>query len=215
MHVPLVVAAFANGDEFLAAYDVNRGDLVVRTRAELGKNAPVVAEIGWPQLASRVPVRAHARRRWFRHDLALRVIDEDRPKVEFLERVALGYIPVPASRRHLRYCVRLPIKWRRFGGSELCDGFAEDLSAGGVLLVTRVSDVTAGDCVAIRLWPEPHATDLVVTGEVRRMERRNDGRLVLGVAFDYRESAEHRSLRGLLRSYSAHGTSPASFSEPE
>jgi hypothetical protein len=153
-------------------------------------------------------VRARAKRRWFGGPLTLRVVDEDRAKLEYLDRLARGFVPASASRKHLRFCVRFPVKWRRFGGMDLAEGFAEDVSVGGMLVVTRATDVAVGDCVAVRLWPEPQATDLVVTGEVRRVERRNDGRLVLGVAFDYRESQDQRSLRGLLRGFAARGVTP-------
>lgn len=204
--VPILVAAFADGATFLRAYSDRgpAGQISVRTRALPGEDTPIIVEVTWSGLPNRVFLRAHAHRRMFGR-LLLRFDADETHKRDFLLRMARGAAPQSiAVRKHRRFCVRLPLEWRRFGGRDLLAGVAEDLSAGGVLITSTWQTIAVGDRVAVRLRTQKEQ-DLVVTGRVRHVATRDAGERSFGVQFEYRSSGEQRALRSLLRVFAARG----------
>ncbi len=204
--VPILVAAFADGAEFLRAYSDRgpAGELGVRTRAAPAGDTAIIVEVTWEGLPNRVFIRARARRRLFGR-LQLRFDEDEAPKRDFLLRMARGAAPSTiAVRKHRRFCVRLPLEWRRFGGRDLLAGVAEDLSSGGVLITSTWQAIGVGDRVAVRLRTQ-REQDLVLTGRVRHVATRDAGERAFGVQFEYRSSGEQRALRSLLRVFAAKG----------
>jgi hypothetical protein len=204
--VPILVAAFDDGAAFLRAYTDRgaAGELSVRTRAAPAADTPIIVEVCWATLPNRVFVRAHAKRRLFGR-LHLRFDEDEAPKRDFLLRMARGAAPSTiAVRKHRRFCVRLPLEWRRFGGRDLLSGVAEDLSSGGVLIISRGQAISVGDRVAVRLRTQ-REHDLVLTGRVRHATTRGPSERAFGVQFEYRSSGEARALRSLLRVFAAKG----------
>jgi hypothetical protein len=199
---PIVVASFSSGAEFLAHYsdDGPAGELALVTRARPRTRAELVIEVTWPGLPNPVFVRARVSRR--RLGVVARLHEDETAARDFLVHLARGDALAYHLRRHRRYCVRLPLSWRPFGGALMIEGLAADLSAGGVLITTRASAPPLGEPVAIRLRTPQQ--DLVVTGEVRhRRARKHDS--AFGVQFRYRSTGEQRRLRGLLRAFAARG----------
>jgi hypothetical protein len=106
---------------------------------------------------------------------------------------------------HRRFYVRLPVSWRSFGDTHLREGVAEDLSSGGLMIVSHGAAPIAGERVAVRLRAEAAFQELVLTGEVRHARIRRDGRCSFGVSLKYRSSSQQRTLRSLLRVFAARG----------
>jgi len=200
---PILVAAFDSGDAFLHAYGHGgpAGEIAVVTRCSPPNGAEMVLEVTWPELPNRVFVRARVLRRSL--GLIARLHADEQHSRDFLLRMAAGYAVDYHARRHKRYCVRLPLSWRRFGETEMHDGLAEDVSVGGMMIVTSEPMPASGEHVAIRL-PAPAGQDLIITGEVRHARPRADDQ-AFGIQFDHRESAEQRRLRQLLRGFAARG----------
>jgi hypothetical protein len=206
--MPILVAAFTDGREFLDAFAARNGpagELAVRTRASPPPGTPIVLEIAWQGLPNRVFARAVVQRRWFGGNLILRLEADELAKRDFLLRMAAQPSCDVAARLHRRFCVRLPLQWRRFGDTTLAAGVAEDLSAGGVLIHTEIAAPTEGEHVAVRLHAEGAAQDLVLTGIVMHVHPRAGGGSAFGVKFEYRSSGEQRTLRSLLRAFAANG----------
>jgi PilZ domain len=205
--VPIIVAAFANGDAFLAAMSSRgpAGELVVRTRYAPAAGTPVVLEVTWSGLPNRVLVRATAVRRWFAGSLILQFGPEEASKRDYLMAMARGTPSGDHRRRHRRFCVRLPLTWRRFGDAAQMSGVAIDVSAGGMLVAAGDCIVAPNDRVAVRLRAEDGFLDLVLTGAVLHVRRGAIGEVAFGVRFEYRSSAEQRGLRAVLRAMSSQG----------
>lgn len=206
--VPILVAAFESGEEFLEAFAAARGpagELAVRTRATPPPGTPIVIEIAWHGLPNRVFARARATRRWFGGNLILRLEPDEAPKRDFLLRIASGTPGRVYIRKHRRFCVRLQLAWRRFGDTRLCDGVAEDLSAGGLLIVSPAHAPEVGEQVAVRLRADAACQDLVLTGNVAHRHVRASGEAAFGVKLKYRSSGEQRTLRALLRAFAGKG----------
>ena len=201
---PIVVASFSSGAEFLEHYsdDGPAGELALVTRARPRTRADLVIEVSWPGLPNPVFVRARVSRR--RLGVIARLHADETAARDFLVRMARGAGEGPHVhlRRQRRYCVRLPLSWRVFGGLHMIDGVAADVSTGGLLVTTRAEAPPVGERVAIRLRTPQQ--DLVVTGEVRhRRARVSDS--AFGVQFLYPSTGEQRRLRGLLRAFAGRG----------
>ena len=201
---PILTCAFPDGASFLDAFDAERGagELAVVTRAQLPSRAAVVLEILWPALPNRIYVRALVSRR--RLGLIARFDPDEARARDFLLRAASGLAAEFHKRAHRRYCVRMPVFWRRFGETQRWAGTAEDVSAGGVLIATPNPPPARGERVGIRLMAPAASQDLVLTGRVMHSRPRAEG-CAFGVQFEYRESGEQRSLRRLLRVFAARG----------
>jgi hypothetical protein len=205
---PILIAAFGSAAEFLEAFAPRRGpagELAVRTRAAPKAGTSVVLEITWPGIPNRVFARAHAQRRWLGGHLILAFADDEAPKRDYLLRVAAGDLVGVHRRLHRRFLVRLPLTWRSFGEMASNDGVAEDLSSGGLLVITAPPPPEPGTRVALRVRAEVAYQELVLTGEVRHAHVRSDGRGVFGVGLVYRSSAQQRTLRALLRTFAGRG----------
>jgi hypothetical protein len=200
---PILLAAFDNGETFLHAYSHKgpAGEIAVVTRAAPKNGTEVVLEVTWPELPNRVFIRAEVHRRPL--GLIARFHHDEEHVRDFLLRMAAGYSVDYHPRKHKRYCVRLPLGWRCFGEAELHEGVAEDLSAGGMLVVTGGLLPPSGEHVAVRL-PAPAGQDLIITGTVCHARRRYQDS-AFGMKFDHRESAEQRRLRQLLRGFASRG----------
>jgi len=204
--VPILELAFADGMSFIDALAEGRGpagELVVETRATPRRGTAAVAEIRWPGLPNRVYVRVWARDRLPDGRLVLRIAADELLKRDFLVGVACGTLERAHARKHHRYCVRLPMEWRRFGTRAMQPGIAEDLSAGGMLVSTADADVMRGDSIVMRMRGQ---FDLVVTGTVRHMHHQPAlGELVMGIKFEQCDGGQVRTLRRLLRTCSGRG----------
>ena len=201
---PIVLAAFPDGLSFLDAYDDGgpAGELAVVTRGAPRSGTHVVLEVLWPALPNRVYLRARVYRR--RLGLIARLHPDSLAARDFLLQMARGERPRYYKRRQRRYCVRVPILWRRFGGDLPAEGIAEDLSTGGMLISTRVAAPALGEKIALRVKAGGAGQDLVLTGVVRHVDARcKDG--AFGVQFEYRSSGEQQRLRRLLRVFAAKG----------
>lgn len=208
---PLLVAPFRSGDEFMQALSIDANmelRVVLPTRAELHPGEDVVLEIMWVGLPNRVYVRAMTLGRTQDDNLVLRVYPHEHPKLSFLSKVATdeNAIAHAAIRKHPRYCVRLPLEWRAFGGSrEMLEGTAEDISAGGVHLVSAVRPVNVDTSVVLRLYADSAGQDLVLTGAVRHVHVRGRSEMAIGVEFETASTGELKELRRLLRAFAANG----------
>ena len=202
---PILPAVFPDGRAFLEAFHPARGpagEIALDTRVPVPAGKKVVLEIVWPALPNRIYVRAKVARR--RGGLTARLYPDDTAVRDFLERIA-NVLPADFHKRaHRRYCVRLLVRWRKFGDVRLCEARAEDLSAGGVLLATWDPMPAVGERVSVRVFAPSAAQDLVLIGTVRHVRPRGEAG-VFGVEFVHRSSAEHRSLRRLLRVFAARG----------
>ncbi len=203
--VPILPLVYATGMQFVDSYVEGRGEageLLVATRADPPPGTELVAEVRWQGLPNRVYLRAYANGR--RGDaLVLRLHPDEATKRDFLINVACGTARRPSTRRHRRYCVRIPLEWRRFGTRVMANGLAEDLSAGGMMMITADTSVVVGDTLVVRIRGK---ADLVLTGTVQHLTRRaTAGEVALGVQFDNRGSDQQRTLRRILRTYSARG----------
>jgi hypothetical protein len=207
--VPIIVAAFSDAGSFLAALTASAGpagELAVETRYSPHTGTLAVLEVTWHGLPNRVLMRAFSWRRTAQ-GLLFRLHPQEVEKREYLRRVAAGTMHAVHRRKHRRFCVRLPLQWRRFGEPSLCPGVAVDLSSGGVLVAATTTKIEVGERVAVRLRAETAESmmlDLVVTGIVQHV-RQLDGEVAFGVKFEYRSSGEQRNLRALLRVFAAKG----------
>jgi hypothetical protein len=201
---PIVIAAFESGAQFLEAYgDAGAaGELAVVTRAAPPSGSEVVLEIHWADLPNPVFVRASVLRR--RLGLLARLHADAAQTRDFLLRMAWGVPSSVPRRRQKRYCVRLPVTWRRFGDYRQWPGTAEDLSAGGVLVSTTMPAPPIGERVAVRMVADSQGQDIIVTGMVRHTRERS-GDSAFGLQFECRSSGEQRRLRHLLRAFAARG----------
>ena len=206
--VPIIVAAFETGAYFLDAFAESRGpagELAVRTRASPPPGTPMVLEITWHGLPNRVFARAIALRRWLGGHLVLQLDPDEHEKRDYLLAVARGEKRDVCLRAHRRFVVRLPLHWRRFGDTELHDGIAEDLSAGGLLVCAHGGAPKMTERVAVRIKAEAAYQELVLTGEVRHARPRANDKCAFGVELKYRSSAQQRTLRSLLRAFAGRG----------
>ena len=206
--VPIIVAAFETGGAFLDAFAQSRGpagELAVRTRASPPPGTPMVLEITWHGLPNRVFARAIALRRWLGGHLVLQLDPDEREKRDYLLAVARGDKLDTCTRAHRRFVVRLPLLWRRFGDTQLYEGTAEDLSAGGLLVCAPGLAPSPNDRVAVRIRAEAAYQELVLTGEIRHTRPRANDRCAFGVELKYRSSAQQRTLRSLLRAFAGRG----------
>jgi hypothetical protein len=205
---PILVAAFADGAAFLDAFAARRGpagELAVQTRAAPEPGTRVVIEIAWHGLPNRVFARASALRRWLGGNLILRLDADEAPKRDYLMRVAQGDARGIFQRNHRRFVVRLPLAWRPFGELRMRDGVVEDLSSGGLMIVSHEAPPPSGDRVALRMRADAAYQELVLTGEVRHAQQREDTRWAFGVHLQYRSSSQQRTLRSLLRVFAGRG----------
>jgi PilZ domain len=218
--IPLLLALFKDGAEFESALSPRKGEageLTLRTRYSPPPGTPVVLEVGWTGLPNRVLLRAITGKRGFSGGLAIRLDGTEVKKRDFLRQVARGEVDRLHPRAASRYCVRLPVQWRRFGATVLVSGMADDLSSGGVLISCKPASLVPGDRVAVRLDPEHALLDLVLTGVVQHIrtpghgdgQGDDDGKMAFGVRFEYRSSAEQRTLRALLRAFASSGVTLA------
>ncbi len=206
--MPILIAAFEDGAAFLDAFAATHGpagELAVRTRASPPTGTALVLEITWHGLPNRVFARCTVVRRWFGGNLVLRLDGDEATKRDYLVKMARGTPCAIFFRKHRRFCVRMPLEWRRFGDARLTGGIAEDLSAGGVLVVADGAPPAREDHVAVRLHADAAAQDLVLTGKIRHVHERASGGFAFGVMFEYRSSGEQRTLRGLLRAFAGKG----------
>jgi hypothetical protein len=123
--IPILQLAFADGMEFIDALAEGRGpagELFVNTRALPPKGMQLVVELCWPRLPNRVYLRVESRERLPDGRLVLRIHKGEAIKRDFLVSVACGTSENLSQRRHRRYCVRLPLEWRRFGTREMRNG---------------------------------------------------------------------------------------------
>ncbi len=206
--IPMLAVRFRDDVAFLRASDFHSGpagELRIRTRAAPPPGAEVVLEVRWPDLPNRVYLRACCLRRRFGR-VRFRLLASERTKMQFLRTVAEGKHKMPARRVHHRYCVRLPVQWRPFGGRELESGLAVDLSAGGIRLAVATGGLAAplaiDDSVVVKLAAAGH--DLVLTGLLRH-KLESDRDLHLGIMFQHRSSGEQRDLRRLIHVFSGRG----------
>jgi len=204
--VPILVVAFDQGISFVDSLVEGRGpagELLVDTRARPPRGTELIAEIRWPGLPNRVYLRVVARGRTPDGMLILGIDPAEVVKRDFLVHAACGTARPSHHRRHRRYCVRLPVEWRRFGARDMRNGLAEDISTGGMLIGTADSDAAVGDEIVIRIQGK---VDLVLTGTAQHLHRRRAvGELAIGVKFNYRDSGQVRTLRQILRTCSARG----------
>jgi hypothetical protein len=204
--------SFAQGIEFVDALVEGRGpagELLVDTAAEPPPDTELVAAIEWPGLSQRVFLRASAHGRSTGGKLVLRIDPDEAFKRDFLVGVACGTARAVHRREHRRYCVRLPLEWRRFGGRAMLHGMAEDLSVGGMLLIAADNDAVVGDEVVMHIRGRG---DLVVTGRVQHVHRRRAaGELALGIRFDTRDLGQERTLRHLIDSYRTLGVTAMDY----
>lgn len=204
--VPILGVAFDDGMSFVDALVEGRGpagELLVDTRARPPRGTELIAEIRWPALPNRVYLRAVAHGRTRDGMLILRIDPDEEIKRDFLVHAACGTMHLTHRRRYRRYCVRLPLEWRRFGTRVMRNGLAEDISSGGMLIVTADNDAAVGDEIVIRIQGK---ADLVLTGRAQHVQRRTGvGEMAVGVKFDYRDSGQARTLRQILRTCSARG----------
>ncbi len=204
--VPILVVAFDQGISFVDALAEGRGpggELLVDTRARPPNGTELIAEIRWPGLPNRVYLRVVASGRTDDGMLILRIDPDEAIKRDFLVHAACGTASFPHQRRFRRYCVRLPLEWRRFGTRVMCNGLAEDISSGGMLIVTADNDAAVGDEIVIRIEGK---VDLVLTGTAQHVHRRRAlGEMAIGVQFEYRGTGQARTLRQILRTCSARG----------
>jgi hypothetical protein len=198
---PIIVAAFESADAFLHAYsdDGPAGELALVTRAR-PERRELVIEVSFPGLPNSVFVRATVSRR--RLGIVARLNPDDKGARDFLLGIAREESLHFFVRQHRRYCVRLPLGWRAFGAIYMCEGVAEDLSTGGILVASKIAPPAIGEMVALRLHTS--GQDLVVTGAVRHRRERSDD-FAFGVQFVCRSSGEQRRLRRLLRQFAARG----------
>lgn len=218
--IPLLLAVFRDGAEFESALSPRKGEageLTLRTRYSPPIGTQVVVEVAWSGLPNRVLLRAVTGKRGFTGGLAVRLDGTEAKKRDFLRQVARGDVDHLHPRSSCRYCVRLPVQWRRFGATVLVSGTADDLSSGGVLISCEQASLVPGDRVAVRLDPEHALLDLVLTGvvqHIRTLPSETDPRMAFGVRFEYRSSAEQRTLRALLRAFASSGVTLAAPPKP-
>jgi hypothetical protein len=207
---PLLVAPFRHGRDFMSALSIDsRMELriVIPTRTQLRSGEDVVLEIMWIGLPNRVYVRAKTLGRARNGDLVLRVYPHEHLKLSFLSKIATdeNAHATVAIRRHPRYCVRIPVEWRAFGSAGMLDGTAEDISAGGIQLVTDPRRVDLRTSVVIRLYADSVGRDLVLTGSVRHVHVRGTEHMAVGVEFETASTGELKDLRRMLRAFAANG----------
>ena len=202
-----MVAAFATGARFLRAVtrDLAGMGLAIPTRAALHVGSDVVLEIMWPELPNRVYVHGTVRARRADGCLVIGADAGESHKIRFLINAAGGAPMSIHLRKQPRYCVRLPIQWRPFGSHRMRPGVAEDLSIGGMLIVTSIDTVAVGERIVVRLVADTSGLELVVTGLVRHVTERGSGRRAIGLMFELRASGELRELRRLLRVFGDKG----------
>jgi hypothetical protein len=202
---PILTATFYDGDDFLHAFTLHerRGsELAVVTRAQPEAGSWAVVEIDWRGLPNPVYVRARLQPRRF-GVLAL-LHPYEISAAHFLVAMARGDQLPYHLRAHRRYCVRLPVWWRRFGSDEKQPGLAEDLSAGGMLISTLAPAPPRDERVGLRLLVPSARQDLVFNGVVTHARARSHDS-AFGVRFSLRGSGEQRTLRRLLRTFAARG----------
>jgi PilZ domain len=204
---PIVTATFYDGKDFLLAFSSSRGrshaaELAVVTRAQPEPGSWAVVEIDWRGLPNPVYVRARLYPRRF--GVMARLHPDERSAAKFLHRMARGEPTAYHLRAHRRYCVRLPVWWRRFGSTERLAGIAEDLSAGGMLISALAPPPVVGERVGLRLLVPSAQQDLIITGTVMHTRTRSQDSS-FGVRFALRSSGEQRTLRRLLRAFAARG----------
>lgn len=201
---PILTATFYDGAEFAHAFHDghNAGELAIVTRAAPRAGSWAVVEIDWRGLPNPVYVRARLYPRRF--GVLAKLHPDERCAAEFLLRMAHGDEPHYHLRAHRRYCVRLPVWWRRFGDSDRQPGIAEDLSTGGMLVATLAPAPPVGECVGLRLLVPSAHQDLVITGAVTHARGRSHDS-AFGVQFTMRSGGEQRTLRRMLRVFAARG----------
>lgn len=205
---PLLVTPFRHGADFLRALSIGRDlslRLVLRTRADPPARSEVIVETLWPGLPNRTYLRATVLGRISHGRLVLQLHPEEHAKLDFLSRVATGDEANPHRRRHSRYCVRLPIAWRPFGARQMITAVTEDLSSGGVQVLTTAAPVGPGARVVLRLHTDVASPDVILTGSVRHIRAGDPGAMSLGIAFENPTSGELRVLRRLLRAFATTG----------
>lgn len=205
---PLLVAPFRHGAAFLRALSIGSDlslRMVLATRADPPARSEVILETIWPGLPNRTYVRALVLGRTTHGRLVLQFHPEEHAKLDFLSRVATGAEANPHHRRHSRYCVRLPVAWRPFGARDLITGITEDVSVGGLQVITGAAPVRGDQPVVLRLHTDLAAPDVILTGRVRHIRATAHGAMSLGIAFENITSGEHRILRRLLRAFATTG----------
>lgn len=202
-----MVAAFATGARFLRAVtrDENGMGLAIPTRANLPVGSDVVLEIMWPELPNRVYMQGSVRARRADGCLIIGTESGESNKMRFLINAAGGAPMEIHPRKKRRYCVRLPVQWRPFGSRRMRPGVVEDLSVGGMLIVTALDAVDTGERLVVRLVADKAGRELVVTGVVRHVTERASGHRAIGLMFELRASGELRELRRLLRVFGDKG----------
>jgi Tfp pilus assembly protein PilZ len=204
----ILYATYKSADEFLTRLQVGEdgevtpGRVSVATKARYEPGEVVVLEIGFPGLPNRVLVKAAAHKMPVADGLGFATFDllpGEEHKRNFLVAVASGRGKVSFGRRHQRFPIRLPARFR-VEGEELTAAETEDMSTGGMFLRTT-RDLPEGTRVSIVLDPLDGSAEMEFSCRVVRLRNEvGEGEAEgVGVQFDRPTSDEMKRLRRMIR----------------
>ena len=202
--LPLILRTrYQSAADFLRHYlpALDNGGIFYPTREAMLGDAPVIVELGFPELGYRLMLRgAVAWRRAGRHRTKLRagVAIEFAPseavRRDFLLAVARGQRPTRNQRRHRRLPTEAPLRWRIATDRTWHEAHLSDVSYGGAF-VNSPRLPAVGDDLVLEIVPPGGACPLEVAA--RPIWHRDEGGF--GVEFRWRDSGGARRIRELVR----------------
>jgi len=201
----ILFATFDSREDFLARLEVAETSavLAIDTKAEYDDREELILEIGFPGLPNRILVRAQALGPDGNGGQSFCLTDEDDDKRDFLVAVANGTATASWKRKHRRFPVRLPARFKVCGqpddASMRGDAEVEDLGSGGVLLRAARS-LPDGAKLDIALDPLDGSTEIEFAGTVV-WNREGES----GVQFDTLGGDDMKRLRRILRDVKLRG----------
>lgn len=204
--MPILIARFRNGEEFLERYQptFRYGGLFHPTRSAIEPGESVLLDVRMPSIKDSMLVRSSVvwRQRGKRGSsqragLGIEFLASEVGKRDHLLELARGLrIPESAQRKHRRLPIELRVDWRVPNQTERHVSLVDDIGTGGAFIRTR--DLPrAGTPVVLELTPPGHGPQTI---EARvAWTRSTPGCEGVGVEFRCRDIGGMRRLRELIR----------------
>lgn len=199
-------AKYPTVDEFLSSYQsmLLNGGVFIPTRFKHERGSPVLVEVRFPGLKSKVLIqgkvawrRAGKRSASLRAGVGIEFLPTERRKRDYLLGVAQGTIVDRARRRHRRLPVQLNVDWREKSTNTWYSSLTEDISEGG-LFIRSDHLLSPGSSLVMELLAPGGQRKISVEGVVARISN-DESERGMGIEFRARDMGGARLLREIVR----------------
>lgn len=199
-------AKYSDRESFLRSFQASfpGGGLFVPTRRQHELGTPVVVDVRFPELRSKVLVRgviawrrSGKRRTKLRGGIGVEFLLAESRKVEFLLAVARNEIVDLTQRRHRRLPVEIRVDWREKSDRYWHISSVEDIGEGGAFIRTTTFQ-PVGTSVILEITA-PGGENKIALEALVSWTRHTPGEEGMGVEFRCRDLGGSRLIKELVR----------------